>query len=481
MKIDTSDARTILGDFQEVTHTAVDYELYTQVTDYKSRIASKFKSINKDHIDRIQGNEMYVSLKLDGEHCHLYYEEDEEDRAYLIRPRGYAYFGLPCLEEAKQTLKAMGIRRCLMAGELFVKKEDGSRTRIFDVIHHTKAPKTQEDLDRLHFAPFDILMLDDEEYVDFSEVVTRLKTFENTPIAPPPIRVTKTHEEISAAYHEWVNVQGSEGLMIRTDLTFRYKLKALHTVDAAIIGYTHEHDMVTSVLTGLVTEDGHIQVLGPVEKGFTDIERADLYRKLKDLSADSDYMEVSRYHTPFYMVKPKIVIEFSTNDMVSERANGMPIKKAVLRLKNGLYRLQRSTPLVSLKHCIFVRYREDKEVNPTDLRLSQITDYVFIDLDKAPSQDIQFPDTEILAREVFVKEARGKVSVRKFVAWKTNKERIDSAYTPYVFHYTDYSSGRQEPLKQDVRISSSKVQIMEIFKEFKEKNIKSGWKNAQDT
>lgn len=479
MKINLATARTILGSFVEAEYTQIDFDLYSQVTDYKSKVASTFKSIGKNQIRDIQGREFYVSLKLDGEHSHLYYDADEEDRAYLIRPRGYVYAGLPCLERARQVLRERGIKRCLMPGELYVKRPDGARTRVFDVVHYTKAPKSQEDLELLNFAPFDILWLDNEGYDGFAEVITRLRSFEGSAIAPPPIRILHSTAEIERAYDEWVNRDGCEGLMIRTDLTYRYKLKADHTIDAAIIGYTDDGDeKITSVLTGLVTEDGNVQVLGPVEKGFSDIDRMELYRRLSEARVESDYMEVSRFYTPFHMVRPRIVIEFSTNDMVAEHANGMPIKKAVLRLKDNVYRLQRSAPLVALKHAVFNRFREDKVVNATDTRLAQITDQVFIDLERETSRDISFPDTEIIAREVYLKETKGKVSLRKLVAWKTNKDHIDSAYTAFVFNYTDYSPGRQEPLKQDIRISSSKEQIMEIFAEFKKDNILSGWKKV---
>lgn len=479
MKIQIDKATVILGKFVEAKSAYVDNELYSQVADYKARIASKFKSIHKHQIENIQGSEFYVTLKLDGEHSHLYYDSAEADQVFLIRPRGYVYAGLPVLEDALTLLKAAGIKRCLLPGELYVKKPGDSRTRIFDVLHYTKSPKSLEDLQLLRFAPFDILNLNDEVFVDFAEVINRLQQlFGGTVIAPPAMRITKAREEVARVYDLWVKQGGAEGLMIRSDLTFRYKLKASHTIDAAIIGYTHTENLVTAVLTGLITPDGDVQVLTAVEKGFSHIERIDLYHKLKQMHMESDYMEVSRYHTPFHMVKPKLIIEFSCNDMMAERTNGMAVKKPILRLKEGTYRLQRSVPLVSLMHCVFVRFREDKNINSTDLRLAQITDFVFIDIDKEPSQDIAFPNTEIIAREVYVKESRGLVSLRKFVAWKTNKEQIDSSYTGFVFNYTDYSQGRQEPLKQDVRISSSRVQILEILTEFRKKNIKAGWKHV---
>ena len=66
------------------------------------------------------------------------------------------------------------------------------------------------------------------------------------------------------------------------------------------------------------------------------------------------------------------------------------------------------------------------------------------------------------------------------MVWKTNKEKEDPNFPAYVFNYTDFSSGRKDPLKQDLRISSSLEQITEIACQFIAKNIKKGWEKVQD-
>ena len=478
MKVNEEGAQVILDAFREVHYSAVDHTLFDQVKDYKERIASKFRAIGKDEIPRIKGREFYISLKLDGEHAELYYEDG---RACLVRPRGYAYLGLPLLDDAVKILKQAGVGRAMFPGELYVKRADGERTRVFDVVSLTKSPKSAEDLALLHFAPFDIIFLDDEVFVDYADVLARLRgLFGDTPLEPPPTVISQSQDEIRACYDRWVNREGAEGLMIRSDLTFRYKLKAQHTVDAVIIGYTHENEIVTSVLTALVTEDGLLQVLTKVEKGLNDVERMDLFQKLSRQQVTSDFLEVSRYHTPFIMVRPKHIIEFSTNDMVAETTSGKIIKKAALRLKKDHYTLVKSTPFVSLKHCIFVRFRDDKQVNPVDLRVSQITDAVFLDLADESSKPIEFPETEVLIRDVYIKKTKDKIAIRKILVWRTHKETIDSSFATYVLNYTDYSAGRKAPLQQEVRISNSREQIIELAAEFKEKNIKKGWSHINE-
>jgi len=478
VKIDMRAAEEILDGFIELPYQAIEPALYARITEYKRRVAATFKSIGKSFIPRISGNAYFISLKLDGEHAQLYYEDGE---AMLVRPRGFVYLGLPCIRDGVEILKKAGIKRALFPGELYAVDPEGKRTRVHDVVRLTKKPRGREDLERLSFAPFDIQLVDDEEYLDFAQVFDRLhELFADTPLAPPAWVHTRDRAEIERCYREWVDQGGAEGLMIRTDLTYRYKLKAEHTVDAVIIGYVAEEEMVTSVLTALVDEDGNLQVLGTVEKGFTDVQRTDLFQRLEEIRAQSIYTEVSRFHTPFLMVEPEIIIELTANDMTAERHNGKPVKKAVLSLEKGTYRLVRSAHFVSLQHTVFQRFREDKTVNPVDLRTAQVTDFIFIDLSEKSGREIIFPEVEILLREVYVKETKGKVAVRKLVAWKTNKETLDEAYTAYTLVLTDYSANRKDPLKQDIRVSDSREQILAMADELREKNVKKGWVREDD-
>jgi hypothetical protein len=72
--------------------------------------------------------------------------------------------------------------------------------------------------------------------------------------------------------------------------------------------------------------------------------------------------------------------------------------------------------------------------------------------------------------------SKGSTNVQKFIVWKTNKDDIDDQYPAYVMNYTNFSPTRGKPLKKEVRVSSSKEQILEFLNKFKEKYIKKGWK-----
>ena len=85
--------------------------------------------------------------------------------------------------------------------------------------------------------------------------------------------------------------------------------------------------------------------------------------------------------------------------------------------------------------------------------------------------------SEIISREVYVKESKGMKMVRKFMVWKTNKEQ-SGEYPSYVYHYTDFSPTRAEMLKKEIKVSDSKKQIEEIYANEILENVKKGWEKV---
>ena len=68
--------------------------------------------------------------------------------------------------------------------------------------------------------------------------------------------------------------------------------------------------------------------------------------------------------------------------------------------------------------------------------------------------------------------------VQKYLLWKTNKEGADPRYPAYVYHFTDYSSGRAKPLDRAIRISSSREQLAALMDADIAANVKKGWNPA---
>jgi hypothetical protein len=63
--------------------------------------------------------------------------------------------------------------------------------------------------------------------------------------------------------------------------------------------------------------------------------------------------------------------------------------------------------------------------------------------------------------------------VRKAVVIQTNKAGAE--FPAFVAHFTDYSSGRKEPLQTSLRVASSREAIDGILAAWIADNVKKGW------
>jgi len=121
-----------------------------------------------------------------------------------------------------------------------------------------------------------------------------------------------------------------------------------------------------------------------------------------------------------------------------------------------------------------MRVREDKAVNSHDLRISQIDSYVSVPRVTRLGASLS-AKSEVLRREVWVKEAKGVKAVRKLLVWKTNKELLNPSMPAFVIHWTDYSPGRASPLDREVKLAPTQEIATIIADQLVEENIKKGW------
>jgi hypothetical protein len=232
--------------------------------------------------------------------------------------------------------------------------------------------------------------------------------------------------------------------------------------------------MLKEVLVGLsVAKDEYI-LLTKVGNGYSEDERIKLLKELEKKKVDSGYIEVSGSNVAFTMVAPNQVVEFSCLDVFGENSKGA-ISKMCLSYKDGTYTAMGKQQMASVISPVYVKMRTDKKPNTDDAGLSQITK--IISLDTNTTQKLDVKKSEIISREVYVKQSKGTKMVRKFMVWKTNKEATGE-YPAYVFHYTDFSAGRAEMLKKEIKVSDSKKQIEEIFAAEVLENVKKGWEKV---
>lgn len=456
-----------------------DSGLLSMARGYKKNIASRYRLLNEADISSIESSQLHASLKLDGQ---LHFLVKNGDDCFLFNIKGRVITGLRLLDEVKKAFANSD--RVVLAGELYINTAT-DRSRVYDVTSALgigAGDKAQS----LSFAAFDLLEINGDylRAKSFSDKQQLLAQY--LPEAGSCHRVEQhsvDNKSLANLYKTWVTDADQEGIVCVDESNHTvYKIKPRHNIDAVILGFTESPDVADSMrvlLVGLMRPDGSFQVLAKVGTGFDDEQRRDFYRQLKAMAVPSAFRTTDRNHTLFTMVRPQIVIEFAFHDLMYENSAGKPELKPVLTYDTAEgYKASLPQPFVSLLGPVFKRLRDDKSVNPTDLRLTQLQKFVELDNLEKGAENLELAQSTIVKREAFQKTTKGLISVRKFIAWKTNKDIIDSHYPAYVFCYTDYSPGRKDPLKRVLRTAPDEASVMALFNQFKEEEVKKGWSLA---
>ena len=458
-----------------------DPSLQPRVQDYRRQAATRMMALEpRDIRTRVPATPYHVSRKVDGEFTVLVYRDGQ---ALSLNPGGTVRVGLPWMDEAAGLLSQAGVHEALVAGELYVARPDG-RPRVHDVTSVARQPSSHEDLQNLRFAVFDLISLEGKSPGEsFPDVWKRIERIfgKGQMVHPVQAEFVKDVDGIERLLHQWVEVEGAEGLVARSDTAGTFKIKLRQTLDAAVIGFTEStderqgllHDLLVAVMRG----DETLQVLTRVGGGFSDDQRRTMLSDLKDMAAGSEYAEVNSDHVAYQMVEPQWVIEMTCLDLISQTTNGGPIMRMALDWdrRSHAYNVVRRLPLASVISPQFVRLRDDKTVSPLDVRIRQVTDLVEVPLADRDARQIVLPASEILRREVYTKQMKGETMVRKFVLWKTNKEQQSEDYPAFVVHFTDFSPNRKTALERELRVSNSREQIDLLWEGIKGSNLAKGW------
>ena len=295
--VNKSNVEIKLGDYRTASATALDdVSLLSKVQDYRRQAGSRMVPIDGKEIDeKISPAEYHLSRKVDGEFTVLVFRDGE---CVTINPGGTVRLGMPWQEEAAKILHDAGLRSVVLAGELYA-THSSRRPRVHDVTSLARQPDSSDDLDRLQFAVFDVLSVNEEENdLTYPEtwrfISSTLK--DGKRIHPVETEIVKDSREIKKYFDQWVHEEGAEGLVARSDLAGTFKIKPRHNMDAVVIGFTDSTDeregMLHDVLLAVMRHDGVYQVLTRVGGGFSDEERRELLSDLSDLVVESEYAEV---------------------------------------------------------------------------------------------------------------------------------------------------------------------------------------------
>ena len=442
-----------------------------QALDYKNSVASKYLPVDHGEIlSKIrEADHYFLSVKYDG---HFYLLCYENDKAVFINSGGNVIEDLPLIDDAKTLFEESEIKKACIAGELYFNKGN-ERSRVFDL-----TANLDEKSPDIFFAAFDILFIDEKKYQRdelFNKHTKLDKIFsKGSRIHSIESKTVSSRKEIEDYYKQAVITDKHEGVIVKSAEGMIYKIKPSVTLDGVIIGYVESEDeredMLREVLVAMLTEDNCYQITAKIGNGFSDDERKALFKKLEMSKVDSNYIVASGAKVAFTMVKPELILEYTSIDLATENSKG-PIQKMCLKYEGSLFTPHQLRSCVSSMSPVFVRLRDDKNVNKDDIRFSQITDV--IELENSENK-LDLKQSKIIRREVFCKEVKGKKMVRKFLLWETNKsEHTD--YPKYVFHFTDFSPSRKDMLKKEIRVTDSNKQVDEIYNNSILENVKKGW------
>ncbi len=488
----TDSAKPLGKGFRTSLNCVTDAELARTVANYKRTVASSYTSLAVDELPHwLPPGPAWVSPKIDGQ---LWYLVLEAGEAILVNPRGRVIYGaIPVLDEARKNVAPRAVGRTVIAGELWAVPKSG-RVRSAGLATALSG-ETDAEVKRVAFTAFDLVWGGDSEAVaPLAGYPARLDVLKRLTDGGKRLRAVATEElgsveAVSKQYAEHVAGGRAEGLVVRAFSGKIGKVKPVIHIDAAVIGYTNkaeDPDQARSLLMALMREDGSFQIIGSVGNMGDEENRREILRRVAPLRAESAYRHASRDGALYRMVRPELVVQFRINDVQSSDPRGASVKRMVLRFEGETWTPLSRMPGVAIYHPIFEGFRDDKRVDPTDLRMAQVLDRCFVTELEATAEVADLPSSTVLARRVFTKFAKNVLAVRKIMAWRTNKEHIDPRYPAYVVHYTDYSPTRKTPLQRTVRCAPTEADAQRQFdavlkakKVLKDGKLTRGWEEIE--
>lgn len=296
-----------------------------------------------------------------------------------------------------------------------------------------------------------------------------------------PLRVVPTadadgHAQINDAYHDHVVLGGAEGIVVRSSDGRTYKVKPTRELDAVIVAFTERQNAAggleaRSILVALAHPEGGWVPITAVGALGDSAARVALHERLTAMIQPSAYRHASD-NILYRFVEPSIVVEIRALDLQSEDSRGMPIKQSRLMFDPTVgWRAIGRVDSVTALSPVLQRLRTDKLPTLLDAGWRQLEPYLATDSAGSVGAG---EASEVVRRQVWTKQGKDKVDVRKLLVWRTNKESTGD-YPAYVVHWTDYSSTRKSPLSREVRLAPTEEAAMEIAEQMIASNVKKGW------
>lgn len=484
--IDLSRLTRKSGDYAFGPRAAITDRVLMEVAEqYEIEVSNRFIAIKPADLPARYGPDSRVleTTKYDGEGVFVYFEAGRTPEIFTFNaPSGRARVGLPCLKELAANLKARGLKKAMLRAELYIRETvDGRRCASADV---TRASYSNDPADAARFklAVLDVIMQDGRDMrahqSDFLTIWKLIGDLAGTNVEKLVHRAEGS--EVSGVdlpkLFEQKTTGGLEGLVIRRlDRPEVCKLKPRRTVDAAVVGFVEgefegNYGMM-SLLTALAYPGGgrglQLQSIARVGSGFNDQDRVDWLGRLSTLRVDAPLAMSDSDGRTVRFVKPGFVVELEAEDILpaDEEASG----QQVFGWNNSRWSFDGLAATPRLLLPTFGRLRADKDFTPQSVRLTQLTGR---EIATPELINRNLPALEIVRREVYTKEVKGALAVRKLVV---GRRPATAGAFPYVIFWTDFSAGRKTPLEVTTLFAHTETRAEALVKKLIEENVTKGF------
>ncbi len=439
----------------------------TVIDDYRQIVAQRYTASSPEDMPRMLSEAPYfASRKIDGE---LWFLSVDASGVQLSAANGRLAEGESEIHKLAKVLPSGTV----LAGELHVPNTDG-RERVGDV-----SAKLAAGGEGLAFAAFDVIQhpeftWQDSQFAQRLEVLKKLLPSPSGALSAVKVSELQSHSDLQALFVEEVEKNSGEGLVVRCGDGRILKVKPSISLDLAIIGFTTQPgasgDEVRSLMTALATEDGKFIPVGNTGNVEGSFDRAALLKRLLPLVAETEYRQAASTGQMYQAVKPEVIVECRMLDIQNTDSQGKPIRKPTLEYADGSWKVASVGPAISLINSVLVRLRDDKADVVSGARWSQLPAQYL----ETSAATVEHGESKVIRRQVWTKEGKDKVDVRKLLVWKTNKD-ADPLFPAFVVHWTDYSAGRKAPLAREVKPAATEKDALAIADSMVEENIKKGW------
>ena len=437
---------------------------------YKNSVTRKYIFVSKDEINTIPKNDLFISKKIDGQ---LWFYCKSAKNSQIINSNENEISDV--IQDIKKDLdkKLKKIKNIILAAELYYLSSE--RERYGDTISGLGDKSKRK---ALRFGVFDVVYME-KLFPDFNKKYEFLKKTLNTKTKEPSHAIEQTkakQSELTKFFKDKIEKNNAEGLIVRDNSSI-YKIKQEETADLLITGYTvsDKANQIRSVSLGVYLNENEIVHIGACGNFTSDALRKDLYKQLTKLKIKSNFQKIASNGAAYNFVKPAIVCEVKLLEFQGDKSNDEPIRHLKYEFTNNSLNATGRARSVSILNSSILNIRKDKKPNYEDCGLKQIIRISGIAKENFKEQNNKnLPKSKLIKKEVIKKESKKGIAIKKFVLWKSNKEKA-SDYPSYLCYYLDFSDGRKDPIKRKIYPFEDEKIGLNHFKKLLDENAKKGW------